>query len=96
MVLIYAFIIQSYNTLDVGNEVAFGMIMVGNLRAFAGMSVGALAFYLYEHVAKKLKEGKGTVFFCVTDIISWLMAVSLFVFPTGVLPDADMAEACTS
>ncbi|MCR5212621.1 MAG: acyltransferase [Lachnospiraceae bacterium] len=90
MVLIYAFIIQSYNTLDVGNEVAFGMIMVGNLRAFAGLAVGALAFHLNEHVAKKLKERKDTVFFGVTDIISWVMAVSLFVFPAGVLPDADM------
>ena len=93
LVLIYAFVIQTYDSLDVGNignYVAFGAVMVGNLRAFAGLSVGAFAFYLNEPVGEMLKEKKGTVFFCITDIFAWLMALSLFVLPTDVIPAADM------
>jgi peptidoglycan/LPS O-acetylase OafA/YrhL len=93
MVLVYAYMIQSYNTLDVGNignYVALGTIMIGNLRAFAGLSAGALTFYLNERAAEALKAGKCSVFFFVMDIFSWITAVSLFILPTGVLPSADM------
>lgn len=93
LVLIYAFMIQTYESLDVGNignYVAFGTVMVGNLRAFAGLSVGAFTFYLNDLAGEMLKEKKGTIFFCITDIFAWLMAVSLFVLPTDVIPAADM------
>ena len=93
-VLIYAYMIQSYDSLDVGNignYVAGGMIMIGNLRAFAGLSVGALTYYLNERVAEILKAGKGKVFFSVMDIFSWIMPLILFVLPEGVIPSADMA-----
>ncbi len=92
-VLIYAYMIQSYELQDlgmIGNYVAFGMIMIGNLRAFAGLSVGALTFYLNERVKETLKEGKCTGFFCVMDIFSWFMALSLFVLPTDLIPAADL------
>lgn len=93
MVLVYAFVIQTYNSLDVGNignYVAFGAVMIGNLRAFAGLSAGAFTFYLNERVRETLENGKGTVFFCIMDVFSWLMAVSLFALPVDVIPAADM------
>lgn len=45
---IYGYIMQAHGNLDVGNEVV-GFILLGNLRAFAGLGVGGMAFALYRH-----------------------------------------------
>ena len=79
MTLIYAFIIQNYGTIDAGNEVAFGMVMSGNLRAFAGLSAGAFVFRVNDWLKDSLDEGKGRCFFQIMDVVSWIFAVSLFV-----------------
>lgn len=44
---IYCFTIQSYGTLDVGNEV-IAFVMSGTMRAFAGLGVGCVCYCLYE------------------------------------------------
>ncbi len=90
MGLIYAFINQSYNTLDVGNEIAFGMVMVGNLRAFAGLSLGAFIFHISGWVRESIEREKWKLFFNIMDVISWILSVSLFIFPQDLLPNADM------
>ena len=89
MAVIYAYIIQNYGTLDVGNQFVFGT-MLGNYRAFAGLSAGAFAAYLGDFY-KKLPDLKGgKAFLWIMDVFSWIAAVSLFVFPKDVIPDPDM------
>ncbi len=89
MAVIYAYIIQNYGTLDVGNQFVFGT-MLGNYRAFAGLSAGAFAAYL-SGFYKNLPDLKGgEAFLRIMDIFSWITAVSLFVFPKDVIPDSDM------
>lgn len=70
MVFLYAYIIQAYGTLDVGNEVVLSAIMVGNLRAFAGLCTGAFVFRVNEWIREPLEKGKVRPFFIVMDIIS--------------------------
>ncbi len=89
MVVIYAYIIQNYGTLDVGNQFVSGT-MLGNNRAFAGLSAGAFVAYLrgfYKNLSN-LKGGKA--FLWIMDIFSWIEVFSLFVFPKDVIPDSDM------
>ena len=90
MAVIYAYIIQNYGTLDVGNQFVFGT-MLGNYRAFAGLSAGAFAAYLsaFHKNLPDLKGGKA--FLWLMDVFSWIAVVSLFVFPKDVIPDSDMA-----
>lgn len=89
MAVIYAYTIQNYGTLDVGNQFVFGTMM-GNYRAFAGLSAGAFAVYL-SAFHKRLPDLKGgKAFLGIMDVFSWIAAVSLFVFPKDVIPDSDM------
>ncbi len=89
MMIIYAYIIQNYETIDVGNQFVLGT-MLGNCRAFAGMCLGAFVAYLNGFYEKIPDHRKGVAFIQVMDVISWILAVSLFVFPKDVIPDADM------
>lgn len=89
MVVIYAYIIQNYGTLDVGNQFVFGT-MLGNYRAFAGLSAGAFAAYLSAFYNKLPNRKGGKAFAWMMDIFSWIVAVSLFVIPKDVIPDSDM------
>ena len=89
MVLIYAYVIQTYDTVDVGNQFVLGT-MLGNFRAFAGLSAGAFVYHVNQWVCRSLAAGKGRTFLRVMDVIAWALSVSLFVFPEGVLPNADM------
>ncbi len=64
--------------------------MLGNYRAFAGLSAGAFAAYL-SAFHKKLPDLKGgKAFLWITDVFSWIAVFSLFVFPKDVIPDSDM------
>lgn len=90
LTLIYAFMIQNYGSIDAGNEIAFGMVMVGNLRAFAGLSTGAFVFGINARIKESLEEGRGLKFLQVMDVVSWIVALSLFVLPKDLIPEADM------
>ena len=87
--MIYAFIIQNYGTIDVGNQFVLGT-MLGNFRAFAGLCAGAFAAYLNRFYVKLPALKKGRAFLQTADVVSWILAVLLFIFPKDVLPDADM------
>ena len=89
MAAIYAYIIQNYGTMDVGNQFVAG-VMVGNLRAFAGLCAGAFAHHLNGYYIKLPDLKRGKAFIRVMDVASWIMAVLLFVFPKDVIPDPDM------
>jgi hypothetical protein len=43
---VYCFIIQAYGSMDVGNEIV-GFVMLGTLRAFAGLGVGCICSAMY-------------------------------------------------
>ena len=85
---IYCYIIQTYNTLDVGNQFLPGT-MLGNVRAFAGLSVGAFVYHINGWIAVLPDDGKGKRFLKNTDVISWLMALALFALPDNSIPEAD-------
>ena len=89
MIMIYAYIIQNYGTIDVGNEFVAGT-MLGNFRAFAGLCAGAFTAYLNSSYMKLRDRRGGRTFLQIMDVFSWVMAVLLFVFPKDVIPDADM------
>lgn len=54
---IYCFFIQTYGTIDVGNEVA-AFVMSGTLRAFAGLGIGCMCYCFYEK-SNEAKWSKG-------------------------------------
>ena len=89
MVMIYAYIIQNYGTIDVGNQFVSGT-MLGNLRAFAGLCAGAFAAWLNDFYTKIPEMRRGKALLAIMDLASWCLAVSLFVFPKDVIPDSDM------
>ncbi|NLD18872.1 MAG: acyltransferase [Clostridiales bacterium] len=77
--MIYCYIIQKYNTLNVGNELVGGFIMLGVLRAFAGITFGALVYWIY----KKLREIEFTkkqgIVASIIEAASYLTLVALIV-----------------
>ncbi len=87
-ILCYATIIQTYGTIDVGNQFV-GFTMLGNLRAFAGLCTGAFVFHVNGWLKKRMEEGKRHALLQWMDPVSWVMALSLFVLPKGFIPDAD-------
>lgn len=86
--LIYAYIVQTYDTIDVGNQFVLGT-MLGNLRAFAGLSAGAFVFHIDEWIKASPETGKGRAFLRKADAVSWILALALVVIPKGVIPDVD-------
>ncbi len=74
-VFIYAFIMQTYGTMDIGNEVVL-FTLSANLRAFAGLGVGCLCYVLYEKAAAKEwpKKMRG-----IASAIEILLVLALFV-----------------
>ena len=44
---VYCYIIQAHGTMDVGNEIV-GFVMLGTLRAFAGLCIGCICFAMYD------------------------------------------------
>ena len=85
---VYAYSIQSFSTMDVGNQYVFGT-MLANYRAFAGLCAGAFVFHLSGRLSAAPDKGKAGSFLRVMDVLSWVMAVSLFVLPKRIVPEAD-------
>ncbi|MDO4494120.1 MAG: acyltransferase [Clostridia bacterium] len=66
---IYFYIMQNYGTLDVGNQLA-GVAMLGTLRAFAGISVGAFCCQIAGWVKRSgLKERSRA--WDIANVLSW-------------------------
>ncbi len=89
MLMIYAYIIQNYETLDVGNQYVFGTFLA-NYRAFAGLCAGAFVYYLNDHYMKIMNTEKGRFIVKILDLGAWIMTLSVFVIPKDVIPDYDM------
>lgn len=69
---IYGYIMQGYGTMDVGNEMVMGFIMLGILRAFAGLCVGVVVYGIYTKISS-MKESRGrTAVFSVIDVIGYI------------------------
>lgn len=86
--LIYAYEIQTYGTLNVGNELV-GPMLLGNLRAFAGLCVGALAYQCGADLSHVKHPEQITKVLSVLDVAAWGMMVVLLVLPAGAIPAAD-------
>ncbi len=72
---IYAFIMQTYGTMDIGNEVV-GFTLSANLRAFAGLGMGCICYALYEKntVAEWSKKTRRAA-----SILEIILVLALFV-----------------
>lgn len=88
-VMIYATIIQRCNTIDAGNQFFLGT-MAGNYRAFAGLCTGAFVYHINTWVSNSLEDKKVDSFLKIMDVVSWLMALSLFIMPKDAFPEPDV------
>ena len=66
------------------------MLIARSFLAFVGLCAGAFAAYLNSSYTKLRDLRRGRTFLQIMDVVSWVMAVLLFVFPKDVIPDADM------
>jgi peptidoglycan/LPS O-acetylase OafA/YrhL len=76
--LTYCYIMQTYETLNVGNEMV-GFVMLGTLRAFAGLSVGCFSFALFEKLNAKASR-MSSVPSKIIEFICFLALPLLLVF----------------
>ncbi|MCL2818636.1 MAG: acyltransferase [Actinomycetia bacterium] len=84
----YCYIMQTYGTVDVGNEFA-GFIMLGNLRGFAGLSAGCLCYAFYDRV-RDATWSPATAFGLGTLEIACLLALPGLILLRSFISEADV------
>lgn len=83
--LIYTYIIQTQGTLDAGNSFVASSVMLGVLRAYAGISLGAFIYRCTEKVNLD-KPGK---YLNAVDCLAWLAMIGIFFLNIDNYRDAD-------
>jgi len=81
--LTYSTFINQFSTLDLNIQVTNicgFFVQTGNMRAFAGMSVGAIFYYLYKKIIEKEIKIKTKILATVVEVILIFSLVYLFVF----------------
>lgn len=72
--MIYTYIIQTQGTLDVGNSLVANIVMLGVLRAYAGISLGAFIYRCTE----KVNLDKAGKYLNVADFLAWIAVIGIF------------------
>lgn len=83
--LIYTYIIQTQGTLDVGNSFVANIVMLGVLRAYSGISLGAFLFRCTE----KANLEKTKKYLNVADCFAWIVVIGIFFLNSENYRDAD-------
>ena len=68
---VYCFIMQNYGTMNVGNELV-GFVMLGTLRAFAGLGLGCMCFAIYDKIRDLQWTQRSTVGLGIVEAICFL------------------------
>ncbi len=89
VVCIYGYMMQGYGTMDVGNEMVMGFIMLGLLRAFAGLSVGVIVYSIYVKVSALPGNKYRTGVFNVLDVLGYISLPCIIIMNPW-LSQADM------
>lgn len=83
--MIYTYIIQTQGTLDVGNSLVANIVMLGVLRAYAGISLGA---FIYRYT-EKVNLDKARKYLNVADFLAWIAVIGIFFLNIDNYQDGD-------